>query len=186
MPTDHSYVLSVMSDDHPGIVAEVTDAIRQLDGNIVSCSQTVLSGYFTLIMIASFPEARDADQLVTSIQGTDPSCQVLARPFQPRQADERQLQRFVVTAFGQDRPGIIQRFTQYMSDKDINIVDLFGYKQQDDFVLITQVDVPANWSVRMIQADLHEMGEEEGFTVRFQHENVFVATNQLRLTTSQA
>ena len=52
---NHAYVLSVMSDDHPGIVSAVTDAIAAMDGNITACSQTVVSGYFTLIMIASFP-----------------------------------------------------------------------------------------------------------------------------------
>ena len=33
-------------------------------------------------------------------------------------------------------------------------------------------------------ADLEQMGEELGFTVKLQHENIFVATNQLRLTQS--
>jgi hypothetical protein len=33
----------------------------------------------------------------------------------------------------------------------------------------------------MLQADLEQMGLELGFTVKLQHENIFVATNQLRL-----
>ncbi len=33
----------------------------------------------------------------------------------------------------------------------------------------------------MMQADLEQMGQELGFTVKLQHENIFVATNQLRL-----
>ena len=49
----HVYVLNVMSDDHPGIVAAVCDAIDSLSGNIDSCSQTVLGGFFTLITILS-------------------------------------------------------------------------------------------------------------------------------------
>jgi predicted amino acid-binding ACT domain protein len=40
----HAYVLNVLSDDHPGIVASVGTTIQQLDGNIDSCSQTVLEG----------------------------------------------------------------------------------------------------------------------------------------------
>src|SRR5512134_3877781 len=53
---ENVYVLDVMSDDHPGIVAAVTAAVESLGGNIDSCSQTVLGGYFTLIMIVSVPE----------------------------------------------------------------------------------------------------------------------------------
>ena len=47
----HAYVINVLSDDHPGIIAAVGRAVSGLSGNIDACSQTVLSGYFTLIKI---------------------------------------------------------------------------------------------------------------------------------------
>jgi hypothetical protein len=34
----------------------------------------------------------------------------------------------------------------------------------------------------MLQADLEHLGREQEYTVRLQHENLFIATNQLRLT----
>jgi glycine cleavage system transcriptional repressor len=90
--------------------------------------------------------------------------------------------RFVITAFGHDQPGIVRRFSEYLAGKDINIVDLYGDRNGDDFVLIGQLEVPACWDIRLLQADLEQMGQELGFTVRLQHENVFVATNELRMT----
>jgi glycine cleavage system transcriptional repressor len=89
--------------------------------------------------------------------------------------------RFVITAFGPDRPGIVRWFSQYLAGKDINIVDLFGDRTGADFVLIGQVEVPVHWDIRLMQTDLEQMGHELGFTVKLQHENIFVATNQLRL-----
>ena len=76
----------------------------------------------------------------------------------------------------------MRRFSQYLAGKDINIVDLYGDRKGDDFVLIGQLQIPKQWDIRMLQTDLELMGEELGFTVRLQHENVFVATNQLRLS----
>ena len=90
-------------------------------------------------------------------------------------------ERFVITAFGHDRPGVVRSFSQYLAAKDINIVDLYGDLRGDDFVLIGQVEVPVHWDIRLMQADLEQMGQELGFTVKLQHENIFVATNQLRL-----
>ena len=87
----------------------------------------------------------------------------------------------MISAFGADQPGIVRRFSQYLAGKDINIVDLYGDRNGTQFVLIGQVEVPARWDVRMMQTDLEQMGQELGFTVKLQHENVFVATNQLRL-----
>ena len=183
----HGFVLTVMSDDHPGIVAAVSDAVESLGGNIDSCSQTVLGGYFTLIMIVSVPEAIEPEQLAERVRAAESSgsaYQVLVRPALAAKAPaaKQACDRFVVSAFGADQPGIVRRFSQYLASKDINIVDLYGDRTGSDFVLIGQVEVPARWDVRMMQADLEQMGQELGFTVKLQHENIFVATNQLRLS----
>jgi glycine cleavage system transcriptional repressor len=184
---EHVYVLDVMSRDHPGIVAAVTDAVESLGGNIDACSQTVLGGYFTLIMIVSLPQAVAAERLAERVReagsgGSD--YQVLVRPAAPGDvpAPPEPFDRFVISAFGKDQPGIVRRFSQYLAGKDINIVDLYGDRTGEEFVLIGQLQVPAHWDIRMLQADLEQMGHELGFTVKLQHENVFVATNQLRMT----
>ncbi|MGA2620700.1 MAG: ACT domain-containing protein [Thermoguttaceae bacterium] len=187
----HVYVLNVMSDDHPGIVAAVSNAVESLGGNIDACSQTVLGGYFTLIMIVSVPEAIEAEALAERVRGADSAgepYQVLVRPTLPAAAAAAKApaDRFVVSAFGTDQPGIVRRFSQYLAGKDVNIVDLYGDRSGNDFVLIGQVEVPARWDIRMMQADLEQMGQELGFTVKLQHENVFVATNQLRLPFGKA
>lgn len=182
---EHVYVLNVMSDDHPGIVAAVSNAVESLGGNIDACSQTVLGGYFTLIMICSVPEAIDSEALADRVRssgaaGTD--FRVMVRPSLGLQRPTAEsCDRFVISAFGQDQPGIVRRFTQYLAAKDINIVDLYGDRRGDEFVLIGQLEVPKHWDIRMLQADLEQMGLDLGFTVKLQHENVFVATNQLRL-----
>jgi glycine cleavage system transcriptional repressor len=182
----HVYVLNVMSDDHPGIVAAVSDAVESLGGNIDACSQTVLGGYFTLIMIVSVPERIDPEQLAQQVRGAESSgspYQVLVRPalLPSASLDAEPSDRFVISAFGRDQPGIVRRFSQYLAGRDVNIVDLYGDRRGDEFVLIGQVQVPARWDIRLMQADLEQMGQELGFTVKLQHENIFVATNQLRL-----
>lgn len=187
----HSYVLDVMSDDHPGIVAAVSNAVEGLGGNIDSCSQTVLGGYFTLIMIVSVPEPIDSAQLAERVRqaaSVGSEFQVMARAAIPAvsQGAKDDTDRFVITAFGTDQPGIVRRFSQYLAGKDINIVDLYGDRSGNDFVLIGQVQVPKRWDIRLLQADLEQMGQELSFTVKLQHENVFVATNQLRLTLTPA
>lgn len=185
------YVVDVMSDDHPGIVAAVSNAVESLGGNIDSCSQTVLGGYFTLIMIVSLPEPIDSERLVEKVRevGLDVGeYEVLVRPaiLGSAGADKPVVDRFVITAFGADQPGIVRRFSQYLAGKDINIVDLYGDRRgADEFVLIGQLEVPAHWDIRMLQADLEQMGRDLCFTVKLQHENIFTATNQLRMTAGQ-
>ena len=95
----HGFVLTVMSNDHPGIVAAVSDAVESLGGNIDSCSQTVLGGYFTLIMIVSVPEPIDPEQLAQRVRGAESSgegYQVLVRPRGPAGAAAGPAERFVI------------------------------------------------------------------------------------------
>ena len=186
---EHVFVLNVVSTDRPGIVAAVSAAVDSLGGNIEACSQTVVQGYFTLIMIVSLPEPMEPDQLAAGVRDSKslgPEFQVVARGVVPEQhyAAAEKTDRFVITAFGKDRPGIVRRFAQYMAGRDVNIVDLYGDRSGEDFVLISELEVPARWDIRMLQADLEKTGKEMGFTVKLQHEDIFVATNQLRLTRS--
>ena len=179
------YVLSVMSDDHPGIVAGVSSIVDRLGGNILSCSQTVLDGYFTFIMVIDLPGTRDPHELAQEVRsapelGAD--YQVIARHYKPQQQTAVPADNvFVITAFGKDRPGIVREFSRYLAGHDINITDLYGGCRDEDFVLIGQLTIPPKVNIRNIQSDLEIAGKEYGFTVRVQHNNIFVATNQLRL-----
>lgn len=182
---EHAYVINVLSDDHPGIIAAVGRAVRDLGGNIDACSQTVLSGYFTLISIVSVPDDLAAEDLAARIAGRDADgggLQVMARKLRlPEGQADAGVESFVISAFGPDQPGLVLKFSQYLAGKDINITDLYGDRRGDDFVLISQVEIPARCDLAMLQADLEDIASRAGYTVRLQHENIFLATNQLRL-----
>jgi len=179
------YVLSVMSDDHPGIVAGVSTIVERLGGNILSCSQTVLDGYFTFITIIDLPDTKEPDELAREVRfapelGTN--YQVIARYYEPQlQPTATADDVFVISAFGKDRPGIVREFSRYLAGHDINITDLYGGCRGEDFVLIGQLTIPSKVNIRNIQSDLELAGREYGFTVRVQHNNIFIATNRLRL-----
>lgn len=182
------YVLNVMSDDHPGIIAAVTSAVESLGGNIESCSQTVLGGYFTLIMIVKLEETLPVDEVGQHIlQKTATACQIdVSVRLASQESDaEESMEHFVITAFGKDQAGIVRRFSEYLFDHEMNIIDMYGCQRvkadgETEFLLTGQVEIPVKWNFTMLQCDLESIGKELGFTVRLQHENIFTATNRLR------
>ncbi|MDR2762604.1 MAG: hypothetical protein LBB88_08400 [Planctomycetaceae bacterium] len=179
-----NYVLSVMSADHPGIVAAVSDALGRLGANILACSQTVLNGYFTLITIFELEnsiEPSEISEFLRKSKGMDDDYQlVVRRAVADRLPQKEQTDSFIITAFGKDRAGIIRDFTQYLSGRDINIADLFGEQADGEFHLVGQLEIPIAVDVRLLQDDLEEIGRERDFTVKLQHKDIFTATNQLR------
>jgi glycine cleavage system transcriptional repressor len=179
------YVLNVVAEDRPGIVSAVSGTIAELAGNIEAVSQTVLMGHFTLIMIVEMSEAVSSEHLRRTVEaaGGDHAFAVLVRPVivSPPKPVPKGSECFVITIMGDNRPGSVFRFSSYLAEKGVNITDLYGDTQQGRFMLVSQVQVPPQWDIGMLQADLEHLGLELGFTVRMQHENLFVATNELRL-----
>jgi glycine cleavage system transcriptional repressor len=163
----------------------VSGSVAEVGGTIQALSQTVLMGHFTLIMIVEIPAGVSAERLRDIVQaaGGDHSFAVLVRPVTPclPRPVPAGSESFIITVMGDDRPGSVFRFSSYLAEKGVNITDLYGDTQQGRFVMVSQVQVPPQWNIAMLQADLEHLGQELGFTVRMQHENVFVATNELRL-----
>ena len=105
---EHAYVLDIMAEDRPGIIARVSGVLKRLGGNIDQCSQTVLEGYFTLILVVSLPKPVEPEDLAREVRGKEvEGLQVLVRPFdasvaaRPAPAAEP----FVITAFGRELSG---------------------------------------------------------------------------------
>ena len=187
MINQFTYVLNVVSSDHPGIIAGVSTALFEIDANIDSCSQTVLGGYFTLILIVTIPRLWDADELAWHVQshsllGETYKITALAVPEgNATQTDQSDTDNFVITAFGKDDKGIVHDFCRYLADREVNILDFYGQRQNEEFVLVAQVQIPARHTIAVLQDDLEAIAQERHFTVRLQHSNIFVATNEIRL-----
>lgn len=62
-------VVTVLGFDRKGIIAAVSDALYKHDVNILDISQTVLDGYFNMILIADVgAETCDFDTLKTALE----------------------------------------------------------------------------------------------------------------------
>ena len=180
----HTFVISVLTKDRVGIIAGVTKALYDLGGNIAAISQTVLDGYFTIIITAAFPAGLTAEQIragVTKSGGSgELSVSVQQRdPAPPAAPGGRSGDRFILTITGEDRPGILHRISSYLSSRGINIEDLYAYTEGERFVLIGELMIPTEQDVRQLQIDLSELWRETTVTVRLQHQNIFLATNEI-------
>ena len=53
-------LVSVTGVDKPGIIAKVSTALYEMNVNVLEISQTILDGYFTLLMIVDMTNASAA------------------------------------------------------------------------------------------------------------------------------
>jgi glycine cleavage system transcriptional repressor len=176
------YIVTVMARDRVGIVRDVSTALDGLGGNISHVSQTVMRGYFTLIVSVHMPDDRTQLEIRQAVERTGDvgEFEVNVRPFEEAAAQTpSQCERFTLTIQGNDRPGIIARVTNYLADEGINIDDFYAYIKDSRFVMLAQVLIPAEMDTESVQTSLEQMGEEYQTIVHLQHENIFKATSEI-------
>lgn len=179
----NDYIVTVMSQDRVGIVRDVSSALAGLGGNITHLSQTVMRGYFTLIISVEMPEPVGEFEIREAVlrSGGPEEFEVGIRPYkQPVAGSVTPSERFVLSMQGNDRKGIIARATFYIAARGINIVDFYSYVHDGKLLMFAQVSVPVGVDVEEVQSGLEQVGREFDLTVHLQHENIFHATNDVR------
>lgn len=183
------YVISIMSKDRVGIVADATRVVSALDGNLADLSQTVLCGFFTMILIADFPEAIDAARLKRELEALPPSdgetivaSVKLVKDTLPSELSARQGKagdEYVLTAVGKDRSGLVAKISALLAREKINILDLSTTVNRGQYTMIFLVDVPTEERLAPLREKLLALGESEKLGIALQHNDIFKATNEI-------
>lgn len=179
------YVVNVVARDQVGIVASVSEALYELGGNLEALSQTVVWNWFTMIICGSFPEGVSAEQIRQAVEAAgDFSAMVL--PFGEPETKRPVLgEPFVVTAAGEDQPGIVRRLTRCFAEKGINIEDVWNEVRDGQFIVIFHVTVPPDVDPKDVRHEVEQVGKEVGVTITLQHQDIFTATNSLEVHTKR-
>ena len=181
------YIISVMAKDRPGIVADVTSVISEMNGNLADLSQTTLCGYFTMILVASFPDEVSQQEVK----------ETLCRKGQPKAPqfsfeigikESKILKReevysgesmYILTAEGEDQVGLVAKVSSFCKRHGINILDLSTKLHEDKYTMILLLDMSSVKSMKEVRKALDGFSVKTGLSVELQHRDIFVATNEI-------
>ncbi len=180
------YVITVLARDRTAIIADVTGSLYELDANLDALSQTVVWGWFTMIVCASYPPGTTADQIRKAVEKSC-DCTATVLPFgddtpiaaSPPAAGEP----LVATVVGEDRPGIVCSLTRCLADRGINIDDVWNEVHEGRFVVIFRLTVPRSIDTKALRYELRQAAEPLGVQITLQHQDIFTATNSLSVHT---
>ena len=177
--SDQIMVISVMAKDRPGIVAEVTECISALDGNLADLRQSVLRGYFTMILIAGFPATVSREEVKHKLtDATSANVSVISHEENLATADHEE-QSYVLSAVGQDRVGLVAQITRFCSDHGINILDLASHVDGSIYTMMLLLDLANIKSLDVFKQKLTGFGKANGIILELQHSDIFRATNEI-------
>ncbi len=178
----HKYIVTVTAADRVGIVFSVAGTLRDQKGNILELSQTVMHGYFTIILAVEFADALDPSELATAITERGKRFELTVAVLEAKeQAVEPQVpngERFILTVLGEDSPGQIHGIAGCLAAHGVNIVDLHSRADGAKFAMVMEAFLPPDLGPGTIRAELERFGRDHGLEAFVQHENIFLATSE--------
>ncbi len=179
MSAEHSMVIAVMDRDRPGIVAEVTEGISRLHGNLADLSQTVLCGYFTMILVADFPPAVTAEDVESALSEAG-TCHVFVVEGTGLMLETENPEHvYILSAVGRNRVGLVAGISRFCFERNVNILDLASHVAGDQYTMMLQIDLTRIKDVVRFEKELAAFGEHNGLDIVLQHNDIFRATNEI-------
>lgn len=177
-------VISVMSKDRPGIIADITGVILDLGGDLADLNQSVLGGYFNMILIAEFDGKITAEDVIAGFSHIESETKIESTIKEMDVALETEKKKlppetFIVTAQAINRKGLVKIMGDFFYKRNINVLDLGTTREKDLYTMIFQVDLSQIDSLKKIREELQTLGEQEQLELVLQHNDIFQATHEV-------
>jgi predicted amino acid-binding ACT domain protein len=193
VPEKSQYVVTVTAADRVGIIHSVTGTLRDIGGNILELSQTVMRGYFTIILAVEFDTPQECSAIADSITTRGKrfllNVNVLDGNLKSTESLNGEGERYILTVLGLDQPGNIHGIAGCLANLGVNILDLHARADGPRFSLIMEAFLPSDLQPAMVRTEIERFGKTVGLEAYVQHENIFRATsepNQVRVSASRS
>lgn len=177
-------IISVMSKDRPGIIADITTVIFDLGGDLADLNQSVLGGYFTMLLIAEFDEKITPEDLFAGFSHiqSETKLEAIIKEMEIKLEVERAhlpKETFIITGQGVNRKGMVKILGDFFYSRNINVLDLITTREDDKYTMIFQVDLSYIDSMEEFREKLSILGSKEKLNLVLQHNDIFMATNEV-------
>jgi glycine cleavage system transcriptional repressor len=157
--------ITVIGHDRPGIIAETTRILAGLGLNIEDSTMTLLRGHFAMMLICAGESGSAEIEASLAPMTEDGSLNVSVREVPEEGGHEAVGSTYVLTVHGGDRAGIVSTVASEVARVGGNITDLTTRLSGELYVLVAEVDLPADCDVKGLQAALRRAGEDLGVGV---------------------
>lgn len=153
------FAITAIGTDRPGIVAGLTEALREVGCNLEDVSSTILRGHFAMMFVVDAPES-DAPGIQDALhRAAEPlGVTVTVRDVEAG-APDRPEATHTLTVYGADKPGIVAGVAGLLAERSVNITNLscrIVGEEAPVYAMVAEVEVPADGDARALAADIDE------------------------------
>ncbi|MEU6999603.1 ACT domain-containing protein [Nonomuraea sp. NPDC046570] len=157
--------LTVLGADRPGLIADVTGSLAECGASVQDSTMTLLGGHVAMMLLVSGDLPAEElgrrvrlPELVVTAAAVDARHDVCRGPAGLG---------YVLTVHGPDRPGIIAAVSAVLASVGGNITGLSTRLSDRLYVLIADVDLPAQVDVADLMRSLAKVGAGLGSEITF-------------------
>jgi glycine cleavage system transcriptional repressor len=164
------FAVTAIGRDRPGIVAGISGALLELDGNLEDSQMSILGGHFAVTLIVSVPEPVDRQRLQGRLDavGAELGLEAIAVNAIEDLGARAPHPSHVISVYGADHPGIVHAVARALAERGVNITGLetrlAGAKDSRIYVMTMEVSL-ADAAEDEVTAALAEVGTEAGVEV---------------------
>ena len=169
-----SIVLTIIAEDHPGIINTVSEVLYKYGGAWTESSMATLAGQFAGILLASVATDK-ADACVKELKGLgEQGIRVVARLSRTSPTQEIETRGYVLDLVGNDRRGIVHDITTILARHDINVqkletvVESVAMGGGEVFRAKALLIVPVSTDIELLETELEDMANELMVDIRLE------------------
>lgn len=157
--------VTVLGDDRPGIVADVTSALARLGGNLEDSTMTLLRGHFAMVVLLRTSHVGSEVETVLHPLTDGGLLVVDVRPLPEHDTLGQSGEAYTLRVHGADRPGIVAAITQVVARHRGNIVDLGTRLGGTMYVLVAELVLPEGGAAEALERELAQVSRDIGVEV---------------------
>ena len=167
-----SLVLTVLSDDRPGLVKMLSDVLKEYQGNWTESRMIHLAGKFAGLLMVSVPES-EFDDLVAALHDLEDDGLEISVDATTNETAEHTIETLELEVLGQDSPGIINRITNQLLTLSVNIEELSSEQRSAPmsaellFYAKLTLGLPKGVSAQQVQDALEELPNQLMVDINF-------------------
>jgi len=170
---NQSLVITAIGDDRPGIVNELTEVLLNAGLNIEDSRMSVLGGEFAVMLLVTGNDASiDSITQQTDSLSASLNLNVLIKATTSGNNND-DFARYEIKVEGMDNPGIVHKLARYLSQHNINIVNMqtdcshAPHTGTPMFTVNMLVDIPAGQIMEQVENDFAALCDELSMDVEF-------------------
>ncbi len=167
----HTWVLTALGKDRPGIVAGVTNVLHALGCNLEDSAMTRLGGEFVIMLMFSGPSRVHEAALRRAFAPLERKLKLAVHvtllAASARSAASRAGRPYIISVYGADRPGIVHGVSALLAARGVNITDVQTHRTTASggaaaaslYLLLLEVELPARVKASSLGPLLKRVGK---------------------------